>query len=70
MISRFKTIHAGPKRLLIVISVVVFIAAFIEILSQDEDHPIGALIFALIWFVLFWVIVRIVLWIIDGFYKN
>ena len=73
---RIKLLNTGIKRLLLVLGVVISIflgpilthLPFYIYFHFDED-TLPMLIAAILCFSGFWIIVRVILWIIDGFYK-
>lgn len=75
-ISRFKTLKKGPKRLLLVLSIIipVFLTPFIDeygpnnILDYYFDYfDEYSILFISLSFIGFWIAVGIALWIIEGF---
>ncbi|MBX7077457.1 MAG: hypothetical protein K1X33_09125 [Methanobacteriaceae archaeon] len=71
--SRFKQLNKGVIRLLIVGWAIIpmLIAGYISSINSDygfnDDDYVGTFI---IFFILYWFIIRIVLWIYDGFKEN
>lgn len=67
--GRIKSLDTGTKRLLLVIGLIFsFLIPSLSDLRVDDDF-LPLVMLAGIAFIGFWILVRIVLWIIDGFKK-
>jgi|FLOH01.1.fsa_nt_gi hypothetical protein len=75
-IGRIKTLNTGIKRLLLVTGIIFSFLLF-PILSDDsfyhyldfDEDTLAMILVVGLTFVAYWIFVRIVLWIIDGFRK-
>ncbi|MEX2410971.1 MAG: hypothetical protein WD607_06285 [Candidatus Paceibacterota bacterium] len=71
--KRFKRLNLGLKRLLFVVGILlaIILAGMTMGDSDWEGIPlVFFLLFATIYWVLFWICIRIILWISDGFLKS
>lgn len=70
MLKRIYELKTGIQRLLLVVSMIYTLIVFGLIDGFDHlDEIVAYLILGVIW-ISFWLIVRIVLWVSDGFNKD
>jgi len=65
-ISRLRQLQQGTLRLLVVVSIIISLLLFISAMSLESEALLVLSIFS---FFSFWILVRAILWIKDG-YKN
>lgn len=72
--SRFKKLNLGLKRLLFVIGIPLAIFLSIATINGDRDFqgiwPVYLVFFTVIYWLLYWISIRIAFWVYDGFLKN
>ena len=69
-LGRIKRLNKGTKRLLLVVGLVVSLWPFLYIKDFDLEEFVAMLIASALTFIVFWIIVRIISWIIDGYSEN
>ena len=65
--SRIKRLQNGTKRLLTVLSIII---SLIIIISGTIVNKDGLIVFGFTSFFIFWIFVRVFLWIKDGYDKD
>lgn len=65
-ISRLRQLQKGTLRLLVVVSIIISLLLFISAMTLESEALLVLSIFS---FFSFWILVRAILWIKDG-YKN
>lgn len=65
-ISRLRQLQQGTLRLLVVVSIIISLLLFISAMTLESEALLVLSIFS---FFSFWILVRAILWIKDG-YKN
>lgn len=66
-ISRLKTLPQGTLRLLVCLSIALTILLFIAAVATDS---LGLTVLSFISFFIFWIVVRSILWIKDGYKQD
>ena len=69
-LGRIKQLNKGTKRLLLVVGLMVSLWPLIYIADAYPNEYVDMLIVYALTFIVFWIIVRIILWIIDGYSEN
>ena len=67
MIRRFKELKKGTQRLMLVFNMLVFIIP--HVFHNTDIDDFDGVIFIVLYSISYWIFLRMILWIIDG-YKN
>lgn len=69
--QRIKHLPQGVLRLFLVFSILIpLISMILVIQSEDEDQKAVMSFMAFFGFLIFWLLVRIILWVTDGFKED